>query len=87
MKTNEAPEKIYLCPSELAGIDYDEEWYEYPCGDNNIEYIRKDAFIEKACKLLARMIWEVTYEDLEGNSTEHHDKMEFIEDFKKYMEE
>ena len=29
---------------------------------------------------------EVTYEDLEDNSTEHHDKMEFIEDFKSYME-
>lgn len=41
--------------------------------------------IEKACELLARMIWEVTYEDLEGNSVEHHDKMEFIDDFKNYM--
>ena len=38
----EAPEKIYLCPSDLAGIDYDEE--------DGVEYIRKDAFIEKACK-------------------------------------
>lgn len=48
MKT-EAPEKIYLYPSDLAGIDYDEEWFEFPCGDNNIEYTRTDAFIEKAC--------------------------------------
>lgn len=46
----EAPEKIYLCPSDLAGIDYDEEWLRLPLDDNSIEYIRKDAFIEKACK-------------------------------------
>ena len=50
MKAN-APEKIYLCPSELAGIDYDEEWYDRPFGDS-IEYIRTDAFIEKALKFI-----------------------------------
>ncbi len=44
-----------------------------------------DVLIEKACKLLERMIWEVTYEDLEGNSVQHCDKMEFIENFRKYM--
>lgn len=33
------------------------------------------------------MIWEITYEDLEGNSVQHYDKMEFIEDFKKAMDE
>lgn len=47
----------------------------------------KDILIEEACKLLERMIWEVTYEDLEGNSVQHYDKMEFIENFKKAMEE
>ena len=46
----------------------------------------KDA-IKDACELLARMVWEVTYEDLECNSTHHCDKVEFIEDFKKAMEE
>lgn len=44
-----------------------------------------NTIIERACELLARMIWEVTYEDFEGNSVQHYDKMEFIEDFKKYM--
>ena len=44
-----------------------------------------DTIIERACELLARMIWEVTYEDLEGNSVQHHDKMEFIKKKKKYM--
>ena len=43
--------------------------------------------INDACELLARMVWEVTYEDLDCNSTHHYDKIEFIEDFKKAMEE
>ena len=47
----------------------------------------KEEFIKEACELLAKMIWEVTYEDLESNSVQHYDKMEFIEDFKKAMEE
>ena len=67
-----APEKIYICPSDLAGIDYDEEWLEYPCGDNNIEYTRTDAFIEKACA------W------LEDNYP-YYFETSIKEDFKKYM--
>ena len=47
----------------------------------------KEELIKEACELLERMIWEITYEDLEGNSVQHYDKMEFIEDFKKAMEE
>lgn len=46
---------------------------------------KEDKFIEKACELLMKMVWDVTYEDLEGNSTQHYDKMEFIEKFKNYM--
>ena len=46
---------------------------------------KEDKLIEKARELLARMVWEVTYEDLEGNSVQHYDKMEFIEDFCKAM--
>ena len=47
--------------------------------------VSNDAFIDKAGKLLERMVWDITYEDLEGNSVQHYDKMEFIEDFKNYM--
>lgn len=47
----------------------------------------KREYINKACEILTRMICEVTYKDLEDNSVEHYDKMEFIEDFKKAMEE
>jgi len=73
-----APMKIYLCPSELAGIDYDEEWYDRPFGDS-IEYTRTDAFVEKARK------WFESYTewcDLEGN---HHCDMKSFEDFVNYM--
>lgn len=73
----EAPEKLYLIPNGL--ISYRRNT------DEDVEYISKDAFIEKVCNLLGRMIWEVTYEDLEGESTQHYDKMEFIEDFKNYI--
>lgn len=69
MKAN-APEKIYICPSELAGIDYEEEWFERPFGDS-VEYTRTDAFIEKATSYIQQhLIWNT----------------KMIEDFKKYME-
>lgn len=83
MKANKAPEKIY--------IDANEDWhrtytaFSVKAKGNDIEYIRIDVFIEKVCNLLERMIWEVTYEDLEGNSTQHYDKMEFIEDVRNHM--
>ena len=40
MKTNEAPEKIYL--------DEDESWHLTNPNGDSIEYTRTDAFIEKA---------------------------------------
>ena len=79
MKANEAPEKIYIPTILVANtVRYKEE--------GSIEYVRTDAFIEKVCNLLSRMVWEVTYEDLEGDSVEHYDKTEFIEEFRKYLE-
>jgi hypothetical protein len=79
MKANEAPEKIYIPTILVANtVRYKEE--------GSIEYVRTDAFIEKVCNLLSRMVWEVTYEDLEGDSVEHYDKTEFIDEFRKYLE-
>lgn len=66
----EAPKKIYICPSELAGIDYEEEWLDRPFGDS-IEYIRTDVVIEKVCKYFAPHI---------------NDRMLVLENFKKYLE-
>ena len=42
MKANEAPKKIWI-------DNLDEGfWFDSPSGNKSIEYIRKDAFIEKA---------------------------------------
>ena len=78
MKANKAPERIWIDPAtdlpKLSGhIDKD-----------SIEYIRKDAFIEKACFYIKNMILDMTYLDTDGN--EKYDINEFIEDYKKYME-
>lgn len=82
----EAPKKVYRTTTYLDSDRGKTVWKNKPVpGAENVEYIRTDAFIEKACELLARMIWEVTYEDLEGNSVQHYDKMEFIKDFCKAM--
>lgn len=70
MKANEAPEKIYM-PTELLS----EEWTRHIEGQD-IEYIRKDAFIEKA------WCW------IEDNilSSNQQDKSHlYFEQFKKYM--
>ena len=51
MKANEAPEKIYLPYKDdrLIGL-VKTEGVKFNSGvDGHIEYIRKDAFIEKAC--------------------------------------
>lgn len=48
MKANEAPEKIYLYPSDRAGEEYENEWGAFPWGEGSVEYVRTDAFIEKA---------------------------------------
>lgn len=45
MKANEAPEKLYYAP-------YGDMREDYPITDNDIEYIRSDAFIEKAAGFL-----------------------------------
>ena len=51
MKTNKVPEKIYLerilCSNEV----YD-NWKSQRTISNDIEYVRKDAFIEKALKFI-----------------------------------
>lgn len=82
METNEALDKIYV---HVKKDKVTNTWNSTLIGVHDVEYTRTDAFIEKACKILAKMVCEVIYEDLEGNSTQHYDKMEFIDDFRKYM--
>ena len=82
MKSNEAPEKIYLYPSDRAGEEYENEWGTFPWGEDCVEYARTDAFIEKACEFIKERF---SFEDswhVEGETT-ILDKI--IEDFKNYM--
>ena len=47
MKTNEAPEKIYVHVKHGKALDtWNNEWI----GVHDIEYTHTDAFIEKACE-------------------------------------
>ena len=72
MKTTEVPEKIYLTSNENGTHYYTES---QPFERKYVEYICKDAFIEKAVKWLKNLFFE--YENLtDYNPTE---------DFKKYM--
>ena len=81
----DAPKKIYLCPSDLAGRDYEDEWLEYPFGEDSIEYTRTDAFIEKATKWLMDNIQDYTDDGMGEHSFVLVQDLK--ENFKKYMEE
>ena len=48
---------------------------------------KEQQMIDKACDLLSRMVCDITYKDLQGDSTEHYDTTEFVEDFRKAMSE
>ena len=76
MKANEAPEKLYLLPNGF--ISY------FRNTDEDIEYTRTNTFIEKACEYLR--------EHIDRQLTIYHEQTwkkrdEFIEDFKKTMED
>ncbi len=72
---NEAPKKIYLVKDENTDkpMDY---WYTATTDDSKIEYIRTDAFIEKALEWIRENIRPY-----------YHDVRYKYEHFKKYMEE
>jgi len=59
MKLNEAPEKIHISivPNALNSYTYITCGKDFP---NAVEYVRTDAFIEKACKWLEKNIAEAT---------------------------
>ena len=79
----EAPEKIYL--SEFTDTT---EAVFYVKQDNtketDIEYTRTDAFIEKACVKLKKLM----YDNLMFQGRLHREEVinNFVEDFKRYME-
>ena len=48
MKANEVPEKLYLHPTAKGKVGA--SWLTFPLTNEDVEYIRTDAFIEKAVK-------------------------------------
>lgn len=46
MKASEAPEKLYLHPTAKGSVGA--SWLTFPLTNEDIEYVRKDAFIKKA---------------------------------------
>lgn len=76
MKANEAPEKLYidtedrLSDSILYGFTEKRK-------EDDIEYVRKDAFIEKTVGYIAN--------NMQCNGYNIQTKAKFIRDFKKYM--
>ena len=52
MKANEAPEKIYI---NDFGSELSYDWHTEHCCESDIEYVREDAFIEKACEVFCKV--------------------------------
>lgn len=84
----EAPKKIYLQENTTTDCygEFWPEWFEARAKDSDIEYVCKDAFIEKACEWLSKHFYDDVYEirDDEGTSI---DADLLIEDFENYMKE
>lgn len=80
MKANEAPEKLYFGESDKGILDI----YSTKESDNEIEYIRTDAFIEKVCEKLEKYM----YDNLMFQGRLHRKEVieTFVENFKKYIE-
>ena len=79
---NEAPEKIYVHVKKGKTLNI---WNSNWIGVNDIEYTRTDAFIEKVCVKLKKLM----YDNLMFQGRLHREEVinNFVEDFKKYMEE
>lgn len=79
----EAPEKIYVTEDNPL-----KEWYRTKqVGFDSIEYIRKDAFIEKVKK--AMIEWAGTYLSKTGKGVKERKALAFdlLNYFEEYMEE
>lgn len=76
MKAN-TPEKLYLHPTAKGEVGA--SWLTFPLTDEDVKYIRADAFIEKAKKWFEK---QNEWRDINGIK---HCDMEDFEDFKNYM--
>lgn len=87
MKANEAPENIYLYPSDRACEEYEAEWGAIPWGEDYVEYTRTDVLIEKAVSYLNSKLYDWVRIKHPNPSVSPNViiKQDFIEDFKNYM--
>ena len=76
-----APEKVYI---DDFGSGFSHGWHTEHSYERDIEYVRKDAFIKKACVKLKKLM----YDNLMFQGRLHREEVinNFVEDFKKYME-
>ena len=81
MKAKEAPEKLYIDFRDRAESTWRCAYTEKALA-NDIEYVRKDAFIEKACEWLQGFMECSSLFEYEVSESE---KKKVIEDFEKYM--
>ena len=81
MTIMKAPEKVYI---DDFGSGFSHGWHTEHSYERDIEYVRKDAFIEKACVKLKKLM----YDNLMFQGRLHREEVinNFVEDFKKYME-
>lgn len=81
----EAPEKIYI---DDFGSELSFDWHKEHCYEKDIEYIRTDAFIEKAEDFIRRKICDyiVHYNYGSNNDMETmYVDSRFFDDFKNYI--
>ena len=80
----EVPKIIWLSPNEYRSNESSCFWSESQRTDYDIEYVRKDAFIDKACEWLSKVsIEDMHYQYNDFDTSE--DWYKFIEDFRKYI--
>ena len=77
----EIPDKIYVS-TNINGEVFDNSWFWHNLHHSDIEYIRTDTFIEKACKMINNINCHYIRYSVAGAS---FDSKQFIEDFKKAM--
>lgn len=82
MKAN-APEKLYLHPTAKGKVGA--SWLIFPLTNEDIEYIRTDAFIEKACAWLKENKDKYLYNAGEKGDYIPTCSGKMIDDFRIYM--
>ena len=81
MKANEAPEKLYFGEFDKTAL----EAYSNRESDNEVEYTRTDAFIDKACDWLKENKDKYLYNTGEKGEYIPTCSGKMIDEFRKYM--